>query len=230
MTATAASTAATGSRLARFWASTVGKKIVMGATGIIMVGFVVAHMAGNLQVFLGREVFNRYAELLHTSEELLWVARLILLVSVGLHIVAATQLTLRDRAARPLAYAKRVPQASTLASRLMRVGGLVILAFIPIHILNFTTGDLHPAFDRSDVYGNVLIAFDTWPWLSAFYLVAMGFLGLHLYHGAWAMLRSLGVAKPSTHPLRRSLIAGLAWVTALGFISIPTAIVLGLVR
>ncbi len=230
MTATATSPARTGSALARFWASTVGKKIVMGATGVIMVGFVIGHMAGNLQVFLGREVFNRYAELLHTSEELLWVARVILLVSVGLHIVAATQLTLRDRAARPTAYAKRVPQASTVASRLMRIGGLVILAFIPIHIMNFTTGDLHPAFDRADVYGNVLIAFDRWPWLSAFYLVAMGFTGLHLYHGAWAMLRSLGVAKASAHPLRRGLVSALAWGTSIGFMSIPTAIVLGLVR
>jgi succinate dehydrogenase / fumarate reductase cytochrome b subunit len=223
-------TAAPRSRLAQFWASSVGKKIVMGVTGVIMVGFLVVHMAGNLQVFLGREVFNRYGELLHTSEELLWVARIVLLVSVALHATAAVQLTLRDRAARPARYAKQVPQASTLASRIMRFGGLVILAFIPIHILNFTTGDLHPAFIQKDVYGNVIFAFAEWPWLAAFYLVAMVFTGLHLYHGAWAMLRSLGVAKPSSDPLRRTVVAGLAWVTTLGFISIPTAIVLGLLR
>jgi succinate dehydrogenase / fumarate reductase, cytochrome b subunit len=228
---TAATTAAAPKgRLAQFWDSSVGKKIVMGATGLLMVGFLVVHMAGNLQVFLGREVFNHYAELLHTSEELLWVARLVLLVSVGLHATAAVQLTLRDRAARPTRYAKQVPQASTLASRVMRVGGLVILAFIPIHILNFTTGDLHPAFTPGDVYGNVVYAFDQWPWLAAFYLVAMGFVGLHLYHGAWAMLRTLGIAKPSSSPLRRSVVSALAWVTTLGFISVPTAIVLGLVR
>jgi succinate dehydrogenase / fumarate reductase cytochrome b subunit len=230
MGSSAVPTAAPRSRLAQFWASSVGKKIVMGATGVIMVGFLVVHMAGNLQVFLGREVFNRYGELLHTSEELLWVARIILLVSVGLHATAAVQLTLRDRAARPVRYAKQVPQASTLASRVMRFGGLVILAFIPIHILNFTTGGMHPAFIAGDVYGNVLFAFAEWPWLAAFYIVAMVFIGLHLYHGAWAMLRSLGVAKPSSDPLRRTVVAGLAWVTTLGFISIPTAIVLGLLR
>jgi succinate dehydrogenase / fumarate reductase, cytochrome b subunit len=225
---TSATTSAPASRLARFWDSSVGKKIVMGATGVVMVGFLIGHMAGNLQFFLGREVFNRYGELLHTSEELLWVVRLVLIVCVVLHIVSAYQLTLRDRAARPVGYAKVVPQASTVAARLMRIGGLVILAFIPIHLLNFTTGGLHPDFVHGDVYGNVLFAFRSWPWLAAFYIVAMVFTGMHLYHGAWAMLRSLGIAKPSTHPLRRSVVNVLAWVVAVGFIAIPTAIVLGL--
>jgi succinate dehydrogenase / fumarate reductase cytochrome b subunit len=216
-------------RLSLFWDSSVGKKIVMGATGVIMVGFLVAHMAGNLQFFLGREVFNKYGELLHTSEELLWVLRSVLIVSVGLHITAAYQLTMRDRAARTTKYAKQVPQASTLASRVMRVGGLVILAFIPIHILNFTTGGMHPSFQHGDVYGNVLYAFKAWPLLAAFYVVAMVFTGLHLYHGAWAMLRTLGVAKPSAHPLQRTVVRALAWGVAIGFILIPTTIVLGLI-
>src|SRR5690606_2766702 len=117
------------------------------------------------------------------------------ITSVVLHMIAAFQLTMRDRAARPVDYAKRVPQASTLASRVMRIGGLVILAFIPIHILNFTTGGMHPSFIKGDMYGNVLYAFAEWPWLAAFYVVAMIFTGLHLYHGAWAMLRSLGLAR-----------------------------------
>jgi|694.fasta_scaffold86238_2 succinate dehydrogenase / fumarate reductase cytochrome b subunit len=222
-------TSGSTSRLALFWESSVGKKIVMGVTGVIMVGFLVAHMAGNLQFFLGREVFNKYGELLHTSEELLWVLRSVLIVSVALHITAAFQLTMRDRAARPVKYAKQVPQASTLASRVMRFGGLVILAFIPIHILNFTTGGLHPSFQQGDVYGNVLYAFKAWPLLAAFYVVAMVFTGLHLYHGAWAMLRTLGVAKPSANPLQRTVVKGIAWAVAIGFIIIPTTIVLGLV-
>ena len=202
----------------------------MGATGFIMVGFVVFHMAGNLQIFLGRDVFNRYSEILHTSEELLWVARLVLIGAVVMHVIAAYQLTMRDRAARPTAYAKRAPQVATLASRAMRWGGVLILVFIPLHILNFTTGNWHPDFAAGDVYGNVVYAFESWPWLSVFYTVTMVFVGLHLYHGVWAMLRTLGIAKPSAEPMRRAPIAALAWIVTIGFIVIPTAILLGLVR
>jgi succinate dehydrogenase / fumarate reductase cytochrome b subunit len=201
----------------------------MGITGFVMVGFLVFHMAGNLQLFLGRETINKYSAILHTSEELLWIARIVLIVSVLLHIVAAYQLTMRDRAARPVGYAKTTPQAATLASRLMRIGGVIILVFIPIHLLNFTTGGWHPAFQHGDVYGNLVYAFTAWPWLAVFYLVVMAFIGFHLYHGAWAMLRSLGVAKPTANPLERRFVAVLAWVVALGFIAVPTAVLLGLV-
>lgn len=227
---TASVSQAKRSRLAMFWASSVGKKIVMGATGFVMAGFLVVHVVGNLQLFLGRDVFNKYSALLHTSEELLWVARSILIGSVLLHIVAAYQLTMRDRAARPLGYAKRVPQAATIASRLMRIGGIIILVFIPVHLLNFTTGDWNPAFARGEVYGNVVYAFQAWPLLSVFYVVAMVFVGFHLYHGVWAMLRTLGVAKPSPRPMERTLIAVLAWGVAAGFIALPTAVLLGVIR
>lgn len=220
----------TPSRLGAFWHSSVGKKFVMGATGTILVGYLVAHMAGNLQIFLGRDVFNHYAALLHTSEELLWLVRIVLLVSVVLHVVAAYQLTMRDRAARPVPYARQSPQAATVASRLMRWGGVLILVFVPIHILNFTTGGMHPAFAHGDVYGNVVYAFEEWPLLSLFYVITMVFVGLHLYHGVWAMFRSLGVARPSARPLERRLAAGVAWAVAVGFVAVPAAIVLGLVR
>ena len=202
----------------------------MGVTGFIMVAFVVFHMAGNLQIFLGRDVFNRYSEILHTSEELLWIARLVLIACVVLHVIAAYQLTMRDRAARPTAYAKHALQVSTWGSRAMRVGGVLILIFIPLHILNFTTGGWHPDFAARDVYGNVIYAFQAWPLLTVFYVAAMVFVGLHLYHGVWSMLRTLGIAKPSAEPMRRGAIAVLAWVVTLGFIVIPTAILLGLVR
>jgi hypothetical protein len=96
-------------------------------------------------------------------------------------------------------------------------------------VANFTTGGLHPSFQQGDVYGNVLYAFKAWPLLAAFYVVAMVFTGLHLYHGAWAMLRTLGVAKPSANPLQRTVVKGIAWAVAIGFIIIPTTIVLGLV-
>ena len=215
-------------RLAAFWSSSVGKKIVMGATGLIMVGYLVVHMAGNLQVFLGRETINRYAELLHTSEELLWLVRIVLIAAVVLHVIAAYQLTMRDRAARPVQYEKRVPQTSTLASRLMRIGGVIILVFIPLHLLNFTTGGWHPDFAHGDVYGNLIYAFRAWPLLSLFYLVTMLFVGFHLYHGVWAMMRTLGVAKPSADPMQRRFVAVLAWVVAAGFALVPAVIVLGL--
>lgn len=195
-----------------------------------MVAFLVVHMAGNLQAFLGREEINHYARLLHTSEEVLWLARIGLIVAIILHVIAAYQLTRRDWAARPVEYAKRVPQASTFASRMMRVGGLVILVFIPIHLFNFTTGGWHPDFVRGDVYGNLVFAFREWPMLAAFYIVATGFVGLHLYHGAWAMLRSLGVAKPSPTPMERRGVSALAWIVSLGFVAVPAAIVLGLLR
>lgn len=221
---------ARASRLRVFWDSSIGKKVVMGATGVIMVGFLVFHMAGNLQIFIGRETINKYSAILHTSEELLWVARIVLIVSVLLHIVSAYQLTIRDHAARPVAYKKYERQSSTIGSRMMRWGGVLILVFIPLHLLNFTTGGWHPAFEHGDVYGNLVYAFQQWPLLAVFYVVVMVFVGLHLYHGAWAMLRSLGVAKPSLNPLERKFVSLLAWVVALGFVAVPAAIVLGLVR
>lgn len=202
----------------------------MGATGFVLVAFLVVHMLGNLQIFIGRDVFNKYSALLHTSEELLWVVRVALIGSIALHVLAAYQLTMRDRAVRPVPYTKRVPQAATLASRLMRIGGMVILVFIPVHLLNFTTGSWNPAFVRGDVYGNVVYAFTDWPWLAVFYVVAMAFVGFHLYHGAWAMFRTLGLAKPSANPMERKAVAAVAWAVALGFVAIPTAIVLGLLR
>jgi succinate dehydrogenase / fumarate reductase cytochrome b subunit len=202
----------------------------MGATGFVLVAFLVVHMLGNLQIFIGRDAFNKYSALLHTSDELLWTVRLALIGSIVLHVVAAWQLTMRDRAVRPVPYTKRVPQASTFASRLMRIGGVVILVFIPVHLLNFTTGAWNPAFVRGDVYGNVVYAFTDWPWLAVFYAVAVAFVGFHLYHGAWAMFRSLGIAQPSASPMKRNAVAALAWAVTLGFVVIPTAIVLGLLR
>src|SRR5690606_21139935 len=115
------------------------------------------HMAGNLQVFLGAEVFNDYAHKLKSLGPLLWIARIGLLVAAVLHIISAVQLTARARSARPVDYAKREPQVSTLASRTMRVGGVILAAFLIFHILHFTTGQLHPAFSKTGAYGNVVI-------------------------------------------------------------------------
>ncbi len=213
-----------------FWRSTLGKKVVMGVTGLIMIGFVVLHMLGNLQVFIGPVKFDAYGAMLHGPlHEVTLLLRGILLVAVVLHVVAAVQLTLLDRAARPVGYARKSRQAATPASMTLRVGGVVLLAFIILHLLHFTTGQLHPDFIEGDVYHNVISGLSQ-PLVALLYIVAMAALGLHLYHGAWSSLRSLGATRPSPHPLHRPIarvIAGAVW---LGFTIIPVAVVLGWVR
>ena len=219
-------------RLWAFWDSSVGKKAVMAVTGLIGVLFVIAHMVGNLQVFQGAQRINAYGMVLHGPlNEVLWVVRVVLLASIVLHVLAACQLTLRDRAARPVDYTRREPQVTTLASRTMRWGGVLLLVFIIFHILHFTTGTIHPAGSvlEGDVYANVVGSFQI-PWVAAFYVVSMIALGLHLYHGAWSSMRSLGAAPASPRPLRRRLSLAIAVIVSLGFALVPIAVLAGLVR
>ncbi|MGH7499944.1 MAG: succinate dehydrogenase cytochrome b subunit [Gemmatimonadales bacterium] len=218
-------------RLQALWDSSVGKKTVMAVTGLIGVLYVIGHMVGNLQLFEGAERINAYGRMLHGPlNELLWVVRVVLILALALHVVAAWQLTARDRAARPVAYARRVSQVSTLASRTMRWGGVLLLVFIVIHILHFTTGTIRPGgtFTEGDVYDNVLSAFRI-PWVTAFYVVSMMALGMHLYHGTWSSIRSLGVAEPSPHPLKRRVALVIAIAVALGFALVPIAVLSGVV-
>jgi len=212
-----------------FYRSTIGKKIIMAATGLILVAFVVVHMLGNMLIFQGPERMNAYSRFLHGTGELLWAVRIVLLVSVVLHIDAAYQLTRRAHAARPIGYAMREPQVSTLAARTMRWGGLLILVFVVFHLLHFTTGTLLPSYRPGDVYRNVIVGFHVWP-VAVFYLVAMGALGLHLYHGAWSSVRTLGAARPKPSPLQRSVAAVVAVVVAVGFALVPLAVLFGWVR
>jgi succinate dehydrogenase / fumarate reductase cytochrome b subunit len=214
-------------RLVAFWQSTLGKKVVMGVTGLIMIGFLCLHMLGNLQAFQGAQKLNAYAELLHGPlHEVTLLTRVVLLVSVILHVVAAVELTLLDRAARPVGYARHQPQAATAASRTLRVGGILLLVFIIFHLLHFTTGQAHPDFVPGDVYHNLITGLGR-PAVAVFYLVAMAALGLHLYHGAWSSFRSLGAARPRPNPLYRPVAAALAVLVWLGFSAIPVAVLLG---
>lgn len=215
--------------LLKFWGSTVGKKAVMAATGILLVGFLIAHMLGNLQMFLGASTMNRYAAFLKSTGELLWVARLGLLGAAVLHIIAALQLTAINRKARPQGYAKVEPAASTIASRTMRLGGIVLAAFIIFHIGHFTTGTFHPAFSHTGVYGNVIIGFKS-VGVALFYVVAMAALGLHLYHGTWAGFRTLGLKKQSPSPLQRTIALGVTLAVWAGFTVIPVAVLLGILN
>jgi len=215
--------------VARFWDSSVGKKAVMAVTGLIMVGFLITHVLGNLQVFEGPTKINDYSAALRRLGPLLWLARAVLLVSLVLHVIAAYQLTRRKQAARPVGYADREPQVSTFAARTIRWGGVLVLVFIVLHLLHFTFGTIHPAFDHKDVYGNVVAGFQIW-WVSLLYVVAMVVVGLHLYHGTWSSLRTMGLTRPSVDPLRRRVVTVLAWAIFLGFSIIPIAVLAGIVR
>jgi succinate dehydrogenase / fumarate reductase cytochrome b subunit len=218
-------------RLAVFWRSTIGKKVVMAITGLVGVAYVIAHMVGNLQVFQGAAKLNGYAAMLHGPlKGPLWAARVVLLAAVALHVVAAWQLTRLDRAARPASYARREPQIATIASRTMRWGGVLLLVFIVFHILHFTTGTIQPApFVAGDVYGNLVGGFRVW-WVALFYALAMLALGFHLYHGVWSSARTLGVASPSPRPFRRPIAATIALVIAAGFALVPLAVFFGIVK
>jgi succinate dehydrogenase / fumarate reductase cytochrome b subunit len=218
-------------RLRRFYGSMVGKKFVMGVTGIIGIGFVILHSLGNLLVFRGPAAINSYSHFLKSTGELLWTLRIVLIVAVILHVIAAVQLTRQSRAARPIGYTRHEAQVATIASRTMRWGGALLLVFIVLHILHFTTGTIKPAgvFAPGDVYANVVTSFRIW-WVTLFYVLSMVALGLHLFHGAWSSVRSVGVSPPSPDPLHRRIsfvIAVLVWGA---FTAVPVAVFAGLVR
>lgn len=215
-------------RVLRFYQSTIGKKVVMAVTGIILFGFVVAHLIGNLQIYLGRDRLNNYGTLIHGTPTLLWAARFILLISVILHITASIQLTRLKQEARPVKYVKRQTVQATYASRTMMWSGPIILAFIIYHLLDFTFGTVNPHFEELDVYGNVVGSFRV-PAVAIAYIVSMLLLGMHLYHGLWSMFQSLGVSHPRYTPmLKRFAMAATAFIVV-GNISIPLSIMLGLI-
>ena len=222
----------------RFYRSTVGKKVIMAVTGVIGIAYVILHMAGNLQTFGGRDKLNAYSEFLKgPALEVLWLIRIVLIVAVVLHVVTAYQLTMLARRARPVGYEKREPEVSTWSSRTMRWGGVLLLAFIVLHLLHFTIRTVDPArwanrYDsagRYDLYGNIVASFRIW-WVTAFYLLAMGALGMHLWHGVWSFSRSLGVAKATEHPLKRRVAPLVAIIIWLGFSLIPVAVISGVIR
>lgn len=213
----------------KFHQSTVGKKAIMAVTGIILFGFVIVHMLGNLQIYLGPEKLNSYSALLQSSALLLWSARLVLLLSVILHITTAVQLAHRNLKARPIRYARKRSVGSNYAARTMIWSGPILFAFVVYHLLHFTTGDAHPDFIRGDVYHNVVAGFRN-PLASGFYIAAMLMLGAHIYHGAWSMFQTLGFGNPRYVPVLKRFAALSAAALTLGNISIPVSVLTGLVR
>lgn len=214
-----------------FAASTIGKKVVMAVTGIVLFGFVVGHMIGNLQAYMGPEALNAYAvwlrELMHGAA--LWIVRAVLLLSVILHIWSATALTIDNRRARPIGYRKREYERSTYASRTMVWSGPILALFVIYHLLHFTFGTVHPSFVEGDVYHNFVAGFQSVP-VSVFYIIAMLALGYHLYHGIWSMLQTLGLSHPRYNFLRHGFAGLMTAIVVVGNISFPLAVLTGVIR
>ena len=216
----------------RFYNSSLGKKVVMAATGVILFGFIIGHLIGNLQIFAGPDVLDSYARFLKERPEVIWTVRVILLASVGLHILAATQLTIRNRSARPIAYRLHKYDEASYAARTMVWSGLTIGLFVIYHLLHFTVGTVHPSqpdFHAEAVYANVVSGFQQWP-VALFYIVAVLSLGLHIAHGVWSMFQSIGLNHPKYEPLiQRSAVVFGSLIVA-GYVSIPLAVLIGVVR
>ena len=224
---------------ATLWGTMVGKKVVMAATGVVLIGFVIAHMLGNLKIFLGAAAIDTYAAFLRTMGEplfpysaLLWIVRVVLLTCVTLHIVAAVQLTRMSRAARPHGYDTKESIATTYAARTMRWSAVILVLFIVYHLLHLTGGvvGFQPGqFRDLSVYHNVVAGFSVW-YVSLFYIIAMACLCLHLDHGIWSLLQTLGWNSARTTATLRRLSRGVALAAFVGFISVPAAVLAGWLR
>lgn len=222
-------------RLGALSGNTVGKKVAMATTGVLLFGFVVGHMVGNLKIFQGAEKYNHYAEFLREvgsplvpNNSLLWAARIILIIAAVAHVVAAIQLTRLARSARPVAYKRPVHLETSYASRTMRWGGVIIAAFVVYHLLHFTWGTVHSDFVPGDVFHNVVAGFRVIP-VSVVYILTMIALGFHLYHGIWSVFQTLGANHPRYNPARRAFAAVTAIAIVVGNISIPMAVMTGVV-
>lgn len=216
------------SRALTFYSTSIGKKVVMAITGLILFGFVIGHMLGNLQVFMGAKQMNAYAAMLKANATLLWGVRIVLLVAVTLHIVAAVQLTRMSQRSRPEGYHYKDVIQADYAARTMRWSGPIIAVFVIYHLLHFTTGSVHPQFDVHDVYHNVISGFRVWP-VSLFYIIAMVALAFHLWHGVWSLFQTLGLINPKSNKIIHRLAAIATLALVIGFISIPMAVLAGLI-
>jgi succinate dehydrogenase / fumarate reductase cytochrome b subunit len=214
-----------------FVSTTVGLKLIMGLSGAALVGFVVAHFVGNALVWFGPEAINAYSRMLHASGELLWLARIGLLVAVIAHIASALKLAAKNSSARPQGYRKKRDHVTNYAARTMIWSGPILLGFILFHLAHLTLGVTPGNYEHSetDVYSNVIHGFSI-PWVTGLYVVSMLALGNHLFHGTWSMFQSLGLNHPTyNHKLMR-LALGITVFVTLGDIAIPLSVLFGLVN
>ncbi|MGW6533468.1 succinate dehydrogenase, partial [Streptomyces venezuelae] len=203
------------------WGSTVGKKAVMAASGLVMIAYLVVHMVANVKIYFGAAGFDAYGHWLRVMgdpvlhrEWGLWIARVVLLVSVVAHGVSAYQLSRRDIKARPTQYVHKKPRA-TYATRTMRWGGVILGLFIVWHILDITTGTVHPGFEEGKPYNNVVDTFSTW-YGNVIYITAMLAMGMHVRHGLWSAAQTLGVGTATRDRVLKPLANGLALVLTVG--------------
>lgn len=231
--------------ISSYLSSSIGRKWIVALTGLGLFGFVVGHLIGNLQIFLGDEgeALNKYGAFLQGLGELLWVVRIGLLVMLVAHIVFTIKLRLENRAARGKHYAVTNRRAATFPARMMALSGLMVLCFIIYHLLHFTVQvpavnlisppvnfvDLHDAKARHDVYGMMVRGFKV-PVVSAFYLLAVGLLSMHLNHGIMSMGQTLGLNSAKLRPLWEKGGVALAWLIFLGYAAIPVAVLTGVVK
>jgi succinate dehydrogenase / fumarate reductase cytochrome b subunit len=226
-----------------FYASTIGKKVAMALSGLLLVLFVIGHMAGNLKIFAGIDPttgnykIDDYGRFLRSfgsemlgHEGFLWIARVVLLVAVFIHAVSGIQLARLNRAAKPVGQAVKAYRSANAASLTMLYGGLFLIVFIIFHILHFTTGSLpFTPFTEGRVYSNVWLAFQSYV-TAGFYVVSMALLGLHLYHGTWSMFQTLGVDTPRWNSCIRTIAKVVSLAIFVGFSSVPVAIALGILK
>jgi succinate dehydrogenase / fumarate reductase, cytochrome b subunit len=217
-----------------FWGSTVGKKAVMAVSGLIMLGYLVAHVMGNLKVFFGPGEFNAYGHWLRTMGEpvlhyewALWIVRVVLLAAVVGHAVSAYQLSRRDIKARPTPYAHKRRRAS-YATRTMRWGGIIVALFIVWHLLDLTTLTVNENAQPGHPYENVVATFSTW-YGNVIYIVAMLALGLHVRHGFWSAAQTLGVGSRTRDHALKAVANVLALLLTAGFIAVPVGVMTGVV-
>jgi succinate dehydrogenase / fumarate reductase, cytochrome b subunit len=219
-----------------FVQTSVGKKTIMAITGFALLGFVIAHMLGNLQIFLGADKLNAYAKALKDLGPLLWVARIGLLIIFAIHLGTAFQLVAENNAARPIPYAVQTTQVASFASRTMKWTGIIILLFLIFHLAHYTFGitnpdflDLHDSVGRHDVYAMTVAGFSN-PIVSLTYILAMIALCLHISHGFFSVFQTLGVNHPEREGLFKKASNGLALVIFIGNVSMPLSILAGLVK
>jgi succinate dehydrogenase / fumarate reductase cytochrome b subunit len=221
---------------ASFFTSSIGRKWVVALTGLALFGFVVGHLVGNLQIFIGPESINRYGAFLQGLGELLWLVRIGLLAMLVLHIVFTIKLRLESRAARPERYAVTKRLATSFAARMMMWSGLMVLCFIIFHLLHFTAQTVDPSYKefhdslgRHDVYHMMIVGFSSKA-ASAFYLVGVGLLAMHLNHGIQSLFQTLGWNSGKVRPLWEKGGQAFAWLIFLGYASIPVAVLAGLIK
>lgn len=211
-------------RAVTLYQTTIGKKLVMAFSGAIIVGFVIGHFLGNLNIYLGPEALNGYAAKLHGLPALVWGTRVLLLFAFSAHIGSAYQLWRRNVAARGSRYEKRQDLATDYAARTMYWTGPILLLYLIYHLLEFTIIPTHPG----NVYRNVVEAFQN-PWISAFYVAGNLALGLHMFHGIFSAFQSIGANHPRFNSYRRDLAIGVSAAITLGNVSFPISVLAGIV-